>query len=164
MPYYLDGSAADAVAPHFKNGNRYDDEFLSRADALSFVDKFRAKPYEYKLPVTEEQLRLRVGWPTTLEQRARWQMLRPIFAALDADPFHGKLRVGYPRGPRPTAVLFVAIEDGSLDELLRVVYSGNDDDEKVVRIVASEALLKHTHLLTAVEAAAGIPHTTRASS
>lgn len=85
-------------------------------------------------------------------------------AALDEGPFAGNLRVGYPRGTRPTAVISVAIQEGLLEELLRVGYSGNVGDEKIVRIEASEQLIKHPATLKAVEATARMPHSTLASS
>lgn len=141
MADYLTDAGRVAVAPLFKNGNLYDIEFLTHGDALAFVGKFRAKPYDYKVPVSSERLKWRVGWPTTLEQQARGRTLNPIYATIDVPRFAGDLRVGYPRARRPTTVVSVAVEDGSLEGLLRVTYVGTAGDENSVRIEAGAELL-----------------------
>lgn len=87
-------------------------------------------------------------------------MLNPMYV----EPFAGNLRVGYPRAQRPTVVLSVAMEDGSLEELLRVVYTGNADDEKIVRIEAGEMLTQYQYILKSVERAAGMAITPRSAS
>lgn len=60
-----------------QKGNRYEVEFLTRAGAISFIDAFSAKPFSYKLLDTHGPMRLRIGWPTTIEQQTGGRLLSP---------------------------------------------------------------------------------------
>lgn len=128
-------------------------EFLSRADAVTFVGKSRADPYTYRLPVTDEPIKLPAGWPTTLEQQTRGRLLNPLYAAVGDGPFAGHLRVGYQeahdrrhsfRLPYRTAPSSVG-------------YAVDPDNERVVRIEAGPELIKRPEVLKPIETAAGMP-------
>lgn len=90
----------------------------------------------------------------------RGRLLSPIHTALVAGPFARNLQVGYPRGPEPTTVVPVAVEDGSLEAILLVSYDGNPFNENISRIEVREEILKHPTTFKTVEAAAHMQHST----
>lgn len=129
------------MAPHFKSGKRHFVELPTRADAIGFIDKFRAKPFTYNLPASGGSIRLRVGWPAAIEQPTHGRHLGPLYSALDVGPFAGNLRM---ESPRDLAV--GRSRRCSLEELLRVSYAGDPDHEKIVRIGAGAELFEAPRL------------------
>lgn len=108
MANFMMEEESAALAPHFKNRNRYEVDFLSKVDAESF-----GEPFVYSPPIANDKIQVPVAWPTFLQQQDRGQLLNPVCEAVDVEPLNGHIRVGYPRAPRPTTGLPVAIEDAS---------------------------------------------------
>lgn len=112
---YLMESEIDTAEPDFPcSANRYGITCADRATAARFHAAVKAKPHTYRCAEDGEVIEVRASWPTTREQQARGRLFQPAYRALDVGDLAGHLRISYPRGPKPIAVVDVDPESTTL--------------------------------------------------
>lgn len=153
---YSDSLPNDSYPTFPRGGTTYDIKFRSPRDAAAFRAAFAQRPFRYISADGAPETALRIKPALPPDQRARGALLHPVYALIDRGEFEGKVKTYYPKGSGPTAVLALARDDGTLQDLAVIEYTIGEVDIKIKAIQLAPITAGNLDTLAKIADASGV--------